>query len=232
MCRSAGIHAPRLRVTVYPRKWGFCGENGICYYTLGMKKIAMAGAGRTERLTMVGKNVLVQFRRTVEEGSVMGYVLAVGPQLFLLALVDENIRFNGFQCLRLQDVRNLEVPAKHAPFIEAALRLRGEKRPRTPAVVVDSIQELLSTANRAFPVITIHRETVAPDVCHIGRVVSVSDSEVSLLEIGPDARWDDDALSYRTREITRVDFGGDYEEALMLVGSINPNRRKKTKAAQ
>jgi hypothetical protein len=128
----------------------------------------------------------------------MGYVLAVGPRFFLLALVDENIRFNGFQCLRLQDVRNLEVPAKYAPFIEAALKLRGEKRPRIPAVVVDSIQELLRTANRAFAVITIHRETVAPDVCHIGGVVAVSDSEVSLLEIGPDACWDDDALSYRT----------------------------------
>jgi hypothetical protein len=197
-----------------------------------MKKVEMAAMRRTERLTLAGKNVLVQFTRTVEEGSVMGYVLAVGPQFFLLALVDENIRFNGFQCLRLQDVRNLEVPAKYAPFIEAALKLRGERRPRIPAVVVDSIQELLRTANRAFPVITIHRETVAPDACHIGRVVAVSDSEVSLLEIGPDACWDDDALSYRTREITRVDFGGDYEEALTLVGGLNANRRKKTTAAQ
>ena len=161
----------------------------------------------------------------------MGYVLAVGPRFFLIALVDENIRFNGFQCLRLQDVRNLEVPAKYAAFIEAALKLRGEKRPRIPAVVVDSVHELLRTAGRAFPLITIHRERVAPDVCHIGRVVAVSESEVSLLEIGPDACWDADALSYRTKEITRVDFGGDYEEALMLVNSFHVSRRKKTKAS-
>ncbi len=161
----------------------------------------------------------------------MGYVLAVGPRFFLLALVDENIRFNGFQCLRLQDVRNLQVPAKYAAFVEAALKLRGERRPRIPTVVVDSVQELLRTASRAFPVITIHREKVAPDVCHIGRVVAVSDSEVSLLEIGPDARWDDEALSYRTKEITRVDFAGDYEQALTLVDNFHANRRKRAKAS-
>jgi hypothetical protein len=97
--------------------------------------------------------------------------------------------------------------------------------------VVDSVQDLLGTASRAFPLITILRETVAPDVCHIGRVVAVSDSEVSLLEIGPDADWDDEPESYRTKEITRVDFGGVYEEALRLVGGLPRNLRKKTKTS-
>ncbi|MGB6724250.1 MAG: hypothetical protein WBE74_00015, partial [Terracidiphilus sp.] len=95
-----------------------------------MKKVEGTATKRSERLALAGKKVLVQFTRSVEEGSIMGYVLAVGPRFFLLALVDENIRFNGFQCLRLQDVRNLQVPAKYAAFVEAALKLRGERRPR------------------------------------------------------------------------------------------------------
>jgi hypothetical protein len=196
-----------------------------------MKKVGVIAA-RRERLALAGKKVLVQFTRSVEEGSVAGYVLAIGPQFFLLALVDENIRFNGFQCLRLQDVRNLQVPAKYAMFAEEALKLRGEKRPRIPAVIVDSVQELLRTANRAFPVVTIHREMVAPDICHIGRVVAISDAEVSLLEINPDASWDDEAVKYRTKEITRIDFGGEYEGALILVGGLPASRRKRTKASQ
>jgi len=182
----------------------------------------------SKRLALAGNKVLVQFTRSLEEGSVMGYVLAAGPQFFLLALVDENIRFNGFQCLRLQDVRNLQVPAKSAAFVEAALKLRGERRPKIPLVTVDSMQELLRSASHAFPVITIHRERFAPDVCHIGSVVAVSDSQVSLLEIGPDACWDDAALSYQTKQITRVDFGGDYEDALTLVGGFPGSRQKRT----
>lgn len=183
-----------------------------------MQKSKGAATSIRERLALAGKDVLVQFTRSVEEGSVEGYVLATGPRFFLLALVEDNARFNGFQCLRLQDVRNLQVPAKHARFIKAALKVRGERRPRLPSVVVDSVQEILRTAGRAFPLITIHRETVTPEVCHIGRVATVSDSQVSLLEIGPDADWDDETTSYRTREITRVDFGGIYEEALWQVG--------------
>jgi hypothetical protein len=129
----------------------------------------------------------------------------------------------------LQDVRNLQVPANYAAFIEAALKLRGQRRHRIPAIDFDSVQELLRTASRAFPVITIHCETVAPEICNIGRVIAVSDSQVSLLEIGPDACWDNEALSYRTKEITRVDFGGDHEEALTLVDNLYANRRKKVK---
>jgi hypothetical protein len=158
----------------------------------------------------------------------MGYILATGPRFFLLALVDEYIRFNGFQCFRLKDVRNLQIPAKIAGFVEAALKLRGQRRPRAPRISVQSLQELLQTAGRLFPIVTIHRERANPDVCHIGRVVSVSKSEISLLEIGPDACWDEEALSYRTAQITRVDFGGDYEQALTLVGGPTPRAGRLT----
>ena len=80
----------------------------------------------------------------------MGCVLATGPVFFLLALVDENIRFNDFQCLRLQDVRRLEMPAACSPFKKTALKLRGDKRPRTPRVSVQSIKELLEKQAESF----------------------------------------------------------------------------------
>ncbi len=179
-----------------------------------------------ERIARSGSRVLIRFTRSLEQGSVMGYVLATGPRFFLLALVDEGIRFNGFQCLRLEDVRNLQVPAECATFVEKALKLRGEKRPRTPRISVQSIQELLKTAGRIFPIVTIHREKADPDVCHIGRVLSASESDVSILEIGPDASWDDEALNYRTKQITRVDLGGDYEQALILVASSVAKHQK------
>ncbi len=160
---------------------------------------------------------LVKFTRPFEDGSVDGYVLAIGPQFFLLALVDD-VRFNGFQCLRISDVRGLQAPAKYAAFIEAALKVRGERMPERPRLKLDSLEELLWSANRAFPLVTIHREKVDPDICNIGRITAVKNNRVSLLEIGPDALWDKEPCHYNLKEITRVDFGGDYEEALHLVG--------------
>lgn len=71
---------------------------------------------------------------------------------------------------------------------------------------------------QGFPVGDVHREQVDPGVCWIGRVQGVDRGRVSLLEIGPDAIWEDTPEEYRIKEITRVNFGGDYENALHLVG--------------
>jgi hypothetical protein len=89
-------------------------------------------------------------------------------------------------------------------------------------VSVSSIEDLLRSAGRAFPLVTIHRESVNPDVCQIGRVVKVERGRVWLLEIDPDAKWKREPTPYRLSEITRVDFGGDYECALHMVGGDPP----------
>ena len=63
---------------------------------------------------------------------------------------------------------------------------------------------------------------VEPKVCWIGRVVDVNGSSVTLFEINPDARWSRRPTVCRLSEITRVDFGGDYEDARHLVGGNPP----------
>jgi hypothetical protein len=178
----------------------------------------MAEPRLTKLAAALRDKTLVKFTRPFEEGSVNGYVLNIGPRWFLLALIEDGIRFDGFQCFRLSDVRELQVPHPYAAFAEAALKKRGERLPKKPRVRLDGIEELLVSATRAFPLVTIHREKLDPDVCEIGRVVQVKDDRVSLLEINPDATWDTEPKQYRLRDITRLDFGGEYEEALHLVG--------------
>jgi hypothetical protein len=183
------------------------------------KKPASTRISVSRRLRRASRErLLVKLTRPFEDGWIEGYVFDIGPQFFLLALVNGEIRFNGFSCIRTTDVRNLQVPAKYSAFIQAALKKRGERRPKRPSVSVVGLSELLLSANKAFPLVTIHREIVDPEVCHIGRIVGISNGRVSLLEIGPNALWDKEISEYRLREITRVDFGGGYEEALNLVG--------------
>jgi hypothetical protein len=175
------------------------------------------------------EKTLVKFWCPFEPGSTQGYVLDIGPRFFLLGFVDDNIRFNGFQCMRLTDVRRLRVPDPYADFIVAALRKRGETIRKKPRVSVNSLPELLKSANRLFPLVTIQQERAKPDTCEIGRVVDISKSHVSLLEIGPDAIWDDKPTEIALRDITRVDFGGSYEDALHLVGGNPPQSKLKSR---
>lgn len=160
----------------------------------------------------------VRFSRPFEEGTISGYVLGIGPRFFLMAVLGDDMRFDGFQCLRLSDVRRLQSPHPYETFVEAVLKKRGEPLPGKPRVKLASLGQLLRSANRAFPLVTIQRERTNPDGCEIGRVLAVNEKQVSFLEIGPDAVWDEEPKAYRLGEITRVDFGGGYEEALHLVG--------------
>lgn len=164
------------------------------------------------------QKLVISFRSKYDDGSSYGYVLDIGPRFLLLALIDDDIRFNGYQCLLLKNVKRLEVPYRFEGFVVAALRKRKQSIARKPKINLNSLPELLESANRLFPLITIHREDVKPDSCWIGRIAKIGKSDLLLYEIGPDAVWDRKAKRHRLSEITRVDFGGGYEEALLLVG--------------
>lgn len=164
----------------------------------------------------------VRFTRTFEEGFARGYVLDVGPKFFLIALLQsDGIRFDGFACFRIADVRNLR-PDPYAAFAEAALKKLSEPMPKKPKVRVASIEELVLSASKSFALLTIHREKIEPEVCWIGKLQKIGREEVSLLEIGPDARWDRKPTLHKLNEITAVEFGSEYERALLLVGGNPP----------
>jgi len=159
----------------------------------------------------------VRFKSKFGAAQVRGYVVDVGPKFFLVAVVCDGIWFDGFECFRIADVRGFR-PDPYAGFAESALKKRGEQVPKKPRVSIAKIEELLLSAGREFPLVTIHREHVDSGACWIGRILSVERGRVSLLGITPAAVWDKMPESYRLSEITRVTFGGDYETALHLVG--------------
>ena len=164
---------------------------------------------------------LVRFTRRFEATRISGYVLDVGREFFLLAPVGDQIRFNGLQAMRIRDLRGLQ-DDPFAAFVQAALKMRRERRPRKRKLSVRTLPDLLQAAAKAFPLITIHREEVAPAICQIGHLLGVSKGRLRMLEIGPGAVWDKVPTEYALKQVTRVDFGGGYEEALSLVGGRSP----------
>jgi len=148
----------------------------------------------------------------------LGYVEALDEDLVLLSLISDDIWFNGFSVLRIDDISELEAPHACADFIEEALRLRDEVSEAVPGVSLKEIGAAIRTSGRLFPLVVIHREVADPETCRIGRVEKVTKDSVTLLEIGPDAEWESEPSTFALDEVTRVDFGGGYEEALALVG--------------
>ena len=81
------------------------------------------------------------------------------------------------------------------------------------------MRNLLLSANKHFPLVTIHLEEVDPDVCYIGKVSGVDKEFVKLMCITPDGEWEEEESFYYLKDITRIDFGGAYEDALDLVAT-------------
>ncbi len=164
---------------------------------------------------------LMRFHRRFENGWVRGYVVGIGPVFVMLAEVSDHLRFNGFGCYRLPDIKNLQ-SAPYPEFVESALEKTGQVQPETPAVALNSIDDIMATAGALFPIVTIHEETGGPGVCHIGAFVSLEGGVVWMRDIGPDAVWDAQPTARRLDDLTRIDFGGAYETALALVGGPPP----------
>jgi hypothetical protein len=165
------------------------------------------------------------WRASYESESEMGYVTSIGSDLILLLCISTEIRFNGFAVIRIQDISELEAPHAHAEFVEEALRMRGESVEHAPAVDLSDVGAAIRTAGQLFPLVALHRELVDPRVCHIGQVVSVTRDFVSIIEIDPNAEWEKEPSTYSLSDVTRIDFGGGYEDALALVGGTAPSSR-------
>jgi hypothetical protein len=172
---------------------------------------------RADLVAAQAEHRLVRVRRSLEPGSANGYVVNVGPHFFSLLFVSDLIIFDGFRVFRIRDLSSVEVPAPHASFVETALRLRAALAPPSPPIDLADLPSLLTSASAAFPVITVHREIDDPDVCHIGVVQKIVDGTLTLKTINPDGLWDNEPVLFDLPEITRVDFGGLYEQALTLV---------------
>ncbi len=157
---------------------------------------------------------LLEFdRRPVDQHPLVGFALTWNQELTLIQPVeDQQFLLNGYTIFRNADVK------RWRPIPKDEFRARAavfhKLRPRVPSQVsIASIREALASAGRAFPLVTIHTERVKRGVCYVGRVLRTSQRAVTLLDISPQAEWDEEE-TYRLKDITLIDFGGTYERLL------------------
>jgi hypothetical protein len=161
----------------------------------------------------LGSEVLVRVVARDWEAHHDGYVVGLSDDWVLLHAVDETVNLGGYTALRLSTVGSAEGLTDAVSFQPRSLRARGLLPVREPRVRIDSLCGLLETVHPAYLLVTINIEAIDPDVAYIGRVRQLSDDEFALEQVTPAGRWSD-VEWYRYEDVTRVDFGGGYEEAL------------------
>ncbi|MFG2071208.1 hypothetical protein [Nonomuraea maritima] len=161
-----------------------------------------------------------------EHGLELRYTRAADPEpadpgFELLAL-----HLDGYSAVRLRDIQHATRSGwEGATPAHRAVALRGEHPQPLPHIDLDSTKGLIETLTRAFPLIGVHIEKIDPHVCHIGRAHGITRKKrLRLQEIGPAADWALTCFTSSTIDITRLDVGSGYIDALHAVGGDPPNR--------
>ncbi|MTD46096.1 hypothetical protein GKE82_17845 [Conexibacter sp. W3-3-2] len=146
-----------------------------------------------------------------------GYVVAVGPEWFALAVVEPAVvALNGLVVLRLVDVA---ADAPEGTFVARALEHQGVEVPGDPGLELHATGKLLESAAARHAVVTVH--TRQGEVL-IGVPTSTADGRVELLEVDADAEWMDDTPVIAHEDVARVDLGGRYEQLLYELAGPPP----------
>jgi hypothetical protein len=172
------------------------------------------------------RQALVRVRRWIPDADQReGFVVATSRRWVLLATLSDRITLDGWTALRVKDVQAVTVDPEEDCFEVRALQARGQWPPR-PADGLDlsALPDLLRSAAAVEPMVSVYREFERPDACWIGAPLDVSDSVLSLLEVNVAGGWARKPRRFDLDDITRVDLGGGYEEALSLVAGPPPTK--------
>jgi hypothetical protein len=160
------------------------------------------------------------WREQIDPHPLRGIVLAVADDLMLAHRLSDAIHLDGYFVLRICDITGFKSRPRNASFYERALRLRHE-RPKLPrGIELTTMGRAIASASDAFPLVTLHREAISPDTCSIGRVRTLTTKTIILRCITPAAKWEGDYPRYRLSDVTLLEFGGQYEDALARVASL------------
>jgi hypothetical protein len=176
----------------------------------------------------LAKNQIIEIdRRPVTKELTTGYLVGLSDQCLVLHLITDDYLLNGYAAFPLTGIKRYRVVTKWNRIMARAMAARKLSPVSQPRIELTDMPSLLKSANKLFPLVTIHRERIADDACWIGKVGKMTEKTFELHEIDPGAKFYV-TRRYRFADVTLVAFGGEYEKALWRVheGESKKSRRK------
>jgi len=162
---------------------------------------------------------LVRSGREAPGAHASGVPVAVGRAWVVIARLSDDVRIDGFEAQRIADLSQIERKFRGRAFFIRALRVKQAHLPSAVGLATHSTRALLESARRLFPLVGVYREPGTAGV-DIGRIVDLSPAGFRMRVLNPNAEFDDRVDRFKYADITRVIFGGEYENTLARVAAI------------
>lgn len=152
-----------------------------------------------------------------------GFVVGSSHDLVVFHRVSDAYALDGYVVFRKVDITAQADDFSKRPLVEDALHLKRQA-PQDPGPLdLSSVRALMESAQRLFPALVIHRERIDAGECEVGTVRMASEDSYVLRRLTSAADWENDDRPFSFRDVTLVQFGGEYEETLALVARAREN---------
>ena len=172
--------------------------------------------------TALAENQLVVlYRKAIDENRLDGYVVALSDTWVLLQPVDGNrLVLDGYKAVRLSDISHWKIDES---FVDEYLRLRGIRSKNLPEIDVRGLGSLLDFVSKNFPLFMIECERIEPGIGFIGVIEKLTKRNLWLKKFSSEAKWID-TEKFKLKDITIVNFGDGYVEALAWMDAHDTER--------
>ena len=171
----------------------------------------------------MARHTLVQFvRESLERPGchLIGVPVAVGSRWVVFAHMDDSIRLDGFDALRIADLSSVRTVFRNREFYVRGLAFKRRVAAIGSPYAVDSTRALLASIQKRHALFTIDREAGEARGADVGRVVTFGSSHCSFRTISPSAVWRKGSERVEYVDVTRIGFGAEYEETLGLAAGL------------
>jgi len=153
---------------------------------------------------------------------ISGFVVDVSESLILLQRCDwDTFQLNGYSVIRNDEVAGYRFFDKKQWWQFRAVQ-HFKLIPKAPAgISVSSLPTLLESVAKIFPLVTIHQEKINAKVCYIGKLTAMRRKTFTIEDLNCNAEWTG-SRRLKFSDVTLVDFGGGYENALAVTA---PNQK-------
>lgn len=161
------------------------------------------------RQAMAQEDVVQVSRGQHEMRILVGRVMGVGKDFFLLWLIDESLRFGGLMAVRHEDVTEVMNSSMEAELCKRALALQGLTPTVPEGLALDTVEDVVTTLGAFDPTLSLEVDERETDEefgmsIFIGQWVNPAPQGFEMLEINPEGAWEPEPSYFSWEEIRSV----------------------------
>ena len=150
-----------------------------------------------------------------------GFVIALTDDWLVMHALDDGVYLDDIVMLQLQDVSRVWFRDDNS-YHHRAIEGLGQSIAVFECEHMASASELLNAASAMADIFAIHLEALDREPLFIGRLVKLRKKSFDLRYVGRDGVWRDHVDRLKYRDVTRIEVGGRYLEALNRFADTYP----------